>query len=547
MRIKAAVYTRVSTNEQTKGYSLPTQARGCKEYALSHGLEVVAVINDDISGATQLSDREGGQQLLSLVDNQEIQAVIVWRLDRLSRPPEGEYSRLLTTIEYLARHGVSVHDCETGEVKKDMASIMIAFFKGLAASQERSAIRERTMRGIEAKAREGKWIGQGDAPYGYKKVGIGREAYLKIDPKRAAIVKRIFDLYVGNIGRPLSFKQIAVLLTQEGVTSPGQVKRGGRRGKGGWYTATVSKRIINNPNYIGVFTAQGYTIHMPELAIIDEEIWKAAQERKERNRLNSSRNQKRKYLLSGRLTCICGAKMQGESKKRRAGGYNVYYRCQKHRYAHLVGACPVNYVRTDLLEPKVWEWLTELLTNPANVEEGLGHMTEESNIQASPLREELEIVDDLLNKVNRKIERIVAAFSDEEDDVTAEALRKSYKEKAELKISLEKQRQNLVAQLNQLELSPSLINEIITITTKIATLLPTGSYAKRRHILDVLNVKVQLQEGNTAEYAIRVSCYLKKEPMLIELCGHRFKSGCPDRYVKRPFPVWKRPFFDTLL
>lgn len=453
MRTKAIVYTRVSTNEQTKGYSLPTQAKGGKEYALNHGLEVVAVINDDISGATQLSEREGGQKLLGLVDNQEIEAVIVWRLDRLSRPPEGEYSRLLTTIEYLARHGVSVHDCETGEVKKDMASIMIAFFKGLAASQERSAIRERTMRGIEAKAREGKWIGQGDAPYGYRKIGTGRDAYLEIDPERAKIVRRIFDLYVGKYGRPFSFKQIAALLTEEGVPSPGQVKRGGRKGKGGWYTATVSKRIINNPNYIGVFTAQGYTIHMPELAIIEEEIWKLAQERKERNRLNSKRNQKRKYLLSGRLTCICGARMQGESKKRRAGGYNVYYRCQNHRYAHIVGDCPVNYVRTDLIEPKVWEWLTDLLTNPTNVEEGLRNMSEESVIQATPLQEELEIVDDLLTSVNRKIERLVAAFSDEEDDVTAEALRKSYKEKAELKNSLEKQRQNIVAQLNQLEIS----------------------------------------------------------------------------------------------
>lgn len=92
-------------------------------------------------------------------------------------------------------------------------------------------------------------------------------------------------------------------------------------------------------------------------------------------------------------------------------------------------------------------------------------MTEESDILAASLREELEIVEDLLSKVNRKIERLVAAFSDEEDDVAAEALRKSYKEKAELKTSLEKQRENLLAQLNQMELSPALIDEIISITT----------------------------------------------------------------------------------
>jgi predicted nucleic acid-binding Zn-ribbon protein len=134
--------------------------------------------------------------------------------------------------------------------------------------------------------------------------------------------------------------------------------------------------------------------------------------------------------------------------------------------------------------------LTNLLTNPENVEDGLLHMTEESDIQAASLREELEIVDDLLATVNHKIEWLVAAFSDEEDDVTAEALQKSYKEKAELKSSLDKQRQNLVAQLNQLEIFPSLIDEIISITTKIATLLSMGSYAKRHHILDVLNVNV---------------------------------------------------------
>ena len=92
--MKAVIYSRVSTSEQTKGYSLPTQIKGCKDYAQQHELDVVAIIQDDISGATRLEERAGGKELHRMMGNgHQVEAVIVWRLDRLSRPPEGEYSQ----------------------------------------------------------------------------------------------------------------------------------------------------------------------------------------------------------------------------------------------------------------------------------------------------------------------------------------------------------------------------------------------------------------------------------------------------------------------
>lgn len=530
MKKKAAIYTRVSTNEQTKGYSLPTQVKGCKEYAERHNLEVVAIFKDDISGVTLLSEREGGKALLDIV--KQIDSVIVWRLDRLSRPPEDEYSRLLTTIEQLARYDVTVHECESGEVKNDMASIMIAFFKGMTASQERTAIRERTMRGIEAKARAGNWIGQGDAPYGYEKIGRGRETFLDIHPERAKIVQRIFELYIGIHGEPLSLKQIAALLTKEGVPSPGLVKNGGRTGKGGWYTATISKRILSNPNYIGIFTAQGYIIDKPELAIIDEETWELAQERKKLNRRLSRRNQKRKYLLAGRIKCICGRSMPGESKKRRDGGYHIYYRCQNRRYDHLVGRCSVGYVRAETIEEEVWNWLKKVLSDPDEVKNALLHMTEDSITKTKPLKEDLASVERLLVETKDSIKRLIAAFSDEKDEVAAEALRSNYKDKVQLKNSLEKERQSILVKLNQVELTHSLIDEIITIATEIASLLPRGSFEKKRHVLDVLNVLVELREGDTESIALYITCHLNNEPMLIGLFDRGFKSRRPDRRKK---------------
>ena len=531
MNRRAIIYTRVSTNEQTKGYSLPSQVKGCEEYARRHDLEVVAVFRDDISGATHLSEREGGQALLEMVDFKQISDVIVWRLDRLSRPPEGEYSRLLTTIEHLARHGVSVHDCESGEVRTDMMSIMIAFFKGLAASQEREAIRERTMRGIEEKAQAGKWIGQGDAPYGYQKVGLGRETRLEIHPERAEIVKRIFTLYIGIGTEPLSLKQIAALLTREGILSPGQAKSGGHKGRGGWYASTVSKRILGNTNYIGIFQVQGYVLHWPELALIDPDTWSMAQERREKNKVGSRRNQKRKYLLAGRITCICGATMQGESKVRRAGGWHIYYRCPNRRYDHLVEKCPVGYIRADLIEPHVLNGLYDMLSDPKVVESGLDKLTEINSAETRPLREELAVVEEMLEKEKRLIERLINRYSNEEDEVAAAALHRNYREKIELKQSLEKQRQGLLAKLSKVELTASLRDEIIHMSTEIAKTLPKGSYAKQRHLLDILNVTVQLLPGTSGQYSVEVVCYLWSSPLRIELSGRGFESRRPDRRV----------------
>ena len=113
---RAVIYARVSTKEQKKGYSLDNQIKDCQRYADQCELNVIDTIQDDISGTTPLDERPGGCQLTELINSgQHVDALIVWQLDRLSRPPEGEYSRLMTTIEHLARKGIHVRviDCHT--------------------------------------------------------------------------------------------------------------------------------------------------------------------------------------------------------------------------------------------------------------------------------------------------------------------------------------------------------------------------------------------------------------------------------------------------
>ena len=82
---KACVYTRVSTAEQAnEGYSIEEQERMCKAAIESKGWSYVGTFSDPgISGRTM--NRPGLQDMLSEINKGNIEAVVIYKLDRLSR------------------------------------------------------------------------------------------------------------------------------------------------------------------------------------------------------------------------------------------------------------------------------------------------------------------------------------------------------------------------------------------------------------------------------------------------------------------------------
>jgi site-specific DNA recombinase len=86
MNKSVAIYARVSTDDQAeRGYSLPSQIEACEKFASQQGWESVLVYQDDISGTTPVSLRPSGYELQKEIDARNIQAVIVYQVDRLSR------------------------------------------------------------------------------------------------------------------------------------------------------------------------------------------------------------------------------------------------------------------------------------------------------------------------------------------------------------------------------------------------------------------------------------------------------------------------------
>jgi DNA invertase Pin-like site-specific DNA recombinase len=91
----------VSTDQQCeRGVSLAAQAQKVRAMALVHGAELVAVIQEGGESAKTL-DRPGMQRVLAMVDRRQVQAVIVAKLDRLTRSVRD----LCELLELLERRG----------------------------------------------------------------------------------------------------------------------------------------------------------------------------------------------------------------------------------------------------------------------------------------------------------------------------------------------------------------------------------------------------------------------------------------------------------
>lgn len=158
----AVGYVRVSTQEQAdKGVSLTNQKAKLEAYCELNGLDLIRVIEDAGASGKDLK-RDGMQELLSLVRSGRAGAVVVYKLDRLSR-------RVLDTlalIESFEKAGVEFHSINE---RLDTSTALGRFFLNLTAAlaqMERDVLRERTSDALQGKKARGERAGQ--IPFGYR-------------------------------------------------------------------------------------------------------------------------------------------------------------------------------------------------------------------------------------------------------------------------------------------------------------------------------------------------------------------------------------------
>src|SRR5689334_19603591 len=140
---RAGLYARVSTNDQQ---TLPMQSRAMREYAARRGWTIAVQAREVGSGATK---REAREKMLEAARRREIDAVLVWRLDRWGR----SVTDLLATLQELEHLGVGFVSLTEALDLTTPAGRAMAGLLAIFAEFEREILRERTRAGL-AHARE---------------------------------------------------------------------------------------------------------------------------------------------------------------------------------------------------------------------------------------------------------------------------------------------------------------------------------------------------------------------------------------------------------
>ena len=228
---------------------------------------------------------------------------------------------------------------------RDVTDKVLALVRGIGPEYEREAIRSRTREALRQRARLGRVAG--GACFGYandrRTDESGRKYTVQVvDPEQADLVKRIFSLFVEGNGP----RAIAKLLNAEGVPPP----RKGRRGTGSWSPSAIHE-MLRRDRYRGIVIhgerirvdrggrrvmtraqdGEIIRVERPDLRIVPEELWNAAEQVRRRYTSGSRPSPARRHLLSGVGRCgICGGPMMVANN--RDGRVNrPAYACLWHR------------------------------------------------------------------------------------------------------------------------------------------------------------------------------------------------------------------------
>jgi DNA invertase Pin-like site-specific DNA recombinase len=212
--MRYAVYLRVSTDQQADtGGGLEIQEQECRRWLRRNGHRLAEVCVDaGRSGGAELAERPGLVRALGLVQDDQADGVLVYRLDRLAR----DIVLQEQLLAQLHRRGKELHSCSATEDEHlvhapgDPQRALVRQILGAIAQYEREVIRLRLVAGLERKKLAGGFTG-GGVPYGYE----SRHGELVPVPAEQEAVRLICTLH--RQGR--SYRSIAEALESRGIRS----------------------------------------------------------------------------------------------------------------------------------------------------------------------------------------------------------------------------------------------------------------------------------------------------------------------------------------
>ncbi len=161
--LRAAIYTRISRDDQGDRLGVQRQEQDCREYVKSRGWKLAKVYEDNDLSAYNCKARPAYRQLIEDLKTGTINSVIAWHPDRLHRSPR----ELEEFIEVVERANCRVETVRAGLLDfSTPTGKLVARQLGSIASYESEHKAERIRRKHKELAEAGKDVGAG-RPFGY--------------------------------------------------------------------------------------------------------------------------------------------------------------------------------------------------------------------------------------------------------------------------------------------------------------------------------------------------------------------------------------------
>ncbi len=245
--LRVGIYARYSTELQNPS-STDDQIRNLREKLIETrgGTFRKDLVFADAAMKGSWSDRPEFTRMVAMATKKppELDVIVAEHTDRLGRDA-ADLHLLYRSLEFSGVRLITLSGVDTLAPQSHLTFAL----ETIMASAYPKELSTKTRRGLEGRALAG--YATGGLPYGYRGKKVtgddGKQrTHIEIDPERAKVVRRVFELYLGG----KSFNVIARILNDEKLPPPRVFAKNRRTG---WKDSTI-RAFLHNESYLGLWT-----------------------------------------------------------------------------------------------------------------------------------------------------------------------------------------------------------------------------------------------------------------------------------------------------
>lgn len=502
-KLKYIVYCRKSSEARDRQVmSIEAQKRELEELAQKNNLDILGKPFEESQSAYK-KGRPVFDKVMRLVEEGVANAILTWKPDRLARNAI-DGGRVIQALDDKLLMEIRT-PYEVFKHEDNRLMLYLAFGMSNDFSRQISA---NVKRGNRQKYERGEFLGR--APVGYLNAQVGLSRNIIPDPKKAPLIKRIFEYYsTGNY----SVSQINEMAEEWGLTSISNRTM---------YKSEMY-RLLRCPVYYGCFVHGGEIHEGTYEKLINKTLFDKVQE----VLINRSKPRKQswEHTYVGLMKCLeCGCAITATTKSKyykrtnRNASY-TYYHCTKRR-----GKCFQQSVKEDELERMLRKYISNISIDREVWELGIKLLREKNKHeleQTLDIKTKLELE---LSSIDTKLSKLLDLRLKEE--VTSEEYAQKKKILIDRQLSLkEKVEDRQQSTKSWLELA----EQFFETAFHAREILENGEFEEKRNLIKSVGWNLFLKDRNLHFSFKRPYDILLKQEFRNDM------QGCTDSNCEKQF------------